>query len=207
AMMVVNTDILARSLLLMAMFNSFLFLGSRFGDVTVAANAVLMQFLHITAYAMDGFAFAAEALVARAFGRGDVVRVRRSAALTSVWGLVICLAMGLGFAALGPWIITVMAKDLAVQALAKEYLIWMVLAPPLGCAAWMLDGVFIGATRGRDMRNMMALSFVIYWAAAAVLVPSLGNHGLWAALLVSFVARGVTLGARYPALERAVVRP
>ncbi|MGB1033885.1 MAG: MATE family efflux transporter [Primorskyibacter sp.] len=207
AMMVVNTDILVRSLLLMAMFNSFLFLGSRFGDVTVAANAVLMQFLHITAYAMDGFAFAAEALVARAFGRGDVVRVRRSAMLTSVWGLVICLAMGLGFAALGPWIITVMAKDLAVQALAKEYLIWMVLAPPLGCAAWMLDGVFIGATRGRDMRNMMALSFVIYWAAAAVLVPSLGNHGLWAALLVSFVARGVTLGARYPALERAVVRP
>ena len=74
--------------------------------------------------------------------------------------------------------------------------------PLVGCAAWMLDGIFIGATRSRDMRNMMALSFVIYWVAVFVLLPWLGNHGLWMALLISFIARGVTLGLRYPALER-----
>ncbi|MGR3605259.1 MAG: MATE family efflux transporter, partial [Sulfitobacter sp.] len=74
----------------------------------------------------------------------------------------------------------------------------------LGCASWMLDGVFIGATRSRDMRNMMAVSFAIYAASVIILLPWLGNHGLWISLLISFVARGVSLGLRYPALERSV---
>jgi MATE family multidrug resistance protein len=79
----------------------------------------------------------------------------------------------------------------------------MVAAPLVGCASWRRDGIFIGATRTRDMRNMMAISFAIYVGLCVVLVPLFGNHGLWAALLGFFVARGVTLGARYPALERA----
>ena len=83
----------------------------------------------------------------------------------------------------------------------------MVAAPILGLASWMLDGIFIGATRSADMRNMMALSFAVYVLSVTALMPIFGNHGLWAALLVSFVARGVTLGARYPALERDTVLP
>jgi MATE family multidrug resistance protein len=79
----------------------------------------------------------------------------------------------------------------------------MVAAPVVGLAPWMLDGIFIGATRARDMRNMMVLSAAIYALAVALLVPVFEVHGLWAALIVSFVARGATLGARYPALERA----
>ena len=73
----------------------------------------------------------------------------------------------------------------------------------LSASAFTLDGVFIGATRTRDMRNMMLVSALVYAVSVAVLVPLMGNHGLWAALLVSFVARGVTLGLKYPALERA----
>jgi MATE family multidrug resistance protein len=88
-----------------------------------------------------------------------------------------------------------------VRAEARIYLIYMVFAPLVGCAAWMLDGIFIGATRTRDMRNMMALSFVVYCLAVAVLVPAFGNHGLWMAFLISFVARGVTLALKYPSLE------
>lgn len=201
-MALLNTDILLRSAMLMIMFYSFVMLGSRFGDETLAANEVLMQFMYITAYAMDGFAFAAETLIARAYGRGAPGRVRRSALLTGMWGLVVCVAMAVGFALAGPWLIDLMAKDAGVQAEARLYLWWMVAAPLVGCAAWMLDGIFIGAARGRDMRNMMALSFVVYWVAVFVLIPLMGNHGLWAALLISFAARGVTLGARYPALER-----
>jgi MATE family multidrug resistance protein len=79
----------------------------------------------------------------------------------------------------------------------------MIAAPLMGCAAWMLDGIFIGATQTRDMRNMMIVSIMIYVIAAFALIPPFGNHGLWAALLISFIARGVTLGLRYPALERA----
>lgn len=203
-MALLNVDILIRSALLVAMFTSFTFLGAQFGDVTLAANEVLIQFLYLTAYAMDGFAFAAETLIARAYGRKDRARVRRSAALTSFWGLAICVGMGVVFWFGGPWLIDLLAKDAEVQAVARQYLPWMVIAPLVGCAAWMLDGIFIGAARGRDMRNMMILSAVVYVVAAAVLIPALGNHGVWAALLISFAARGVTLGARYPALERAV---
>ena len=203
-MAMVNTDILLRSLMLQIIFISFLFLGADFGDVTLAANQVLLQFLNITAHALDGFAFAAEALVGQAYGARALALLRRGALMTSFWGLVVCIALAVGFATFGGAIIDLMAKVPEVQAEARSYLGYMVAAPILGLAAYMLDGVLIGATRSRDMRNMMALSLVVYVAAAAALVPSLGNHGLWLALLVSFIARGVTLGLRYPALERAV---
>ena len=79
----------------------------------------------------------------------------------------------------------------------------MVVAPLIGCVAWMMDGIFIGATQSRDMRNMMIVSFIVYWLAVWLFLPLWGNHGLWAALLVSFLARGITLSLRYPALEAA----
>jgi len=199
----VNGDILIRSLLLQGIFVSFLFLASDFGDVRLAATQVLMQFLQITAYALDGFAFAAEALVARAFGAGRIDRLRRAAALTSGWGMGAALALALAFALAGGAIIDLMTTAEEVRAAARTYLPWMVAAPLVGLAPWMLDGIFIGATRARDMRNMMVLSAAIYAAAVAVLVPAFEAHGLWAALILSFVVRGVTLAARYPALERA----
>ncbi|MGR3273417.1 MATE family efflux transporter [Thalassococcus profundi] len=199
----VNSDILIRSLLLQAIFMSFLFLAADFGDVVLAANQVLLQFLQITAYALDGFAFAAEAMVGQAMGARAVQTLRRSAILTSVWGLLSCAVMSLAFWVAGPALIDLMADVPPVQAAARDYLPWMIAAPLVGLAAWMLDGVFIGATRTADMRNMMVVSALVYVAAVLVLVPWIGNHGLWAALLISFVARGVTLALRYPALERA----
>ena len=197
----VNSDILIRSLLLEAMFVSFLFQGAGIGTAELAANQILLQFLNITAYALDGFAFAAEAMGARA--RTDL---RRSAILTSLWGASAALGLSLAFLTLGPWIIDVMTTAEEVRAGAREYLGWMVLAPLVGIAPWMLDGIFIGATRTRDMRNMMALSALVYFTTMPFLSMAYGNHGLWIALLVSFVARGVTLGLRYPALERAAAR-
>lgn len=204
-MAVVNSDILIRSLLLQAVFVSFLLFGGRFGDTTLAANQVLLQFVYVTGYALDGFAFAAEAMVGRAFGAGAVARVRRAAVLSSFWGLVLVALLALAFLTLGPAIIDTMARDAGVRAMAREFLPWMVLAPLTGVASWMLDGIFIGATRSADMRNMMAISAACYFAAVIVLLPVLGNHGLWLALHVSFVARGLTLMLRYPALERAAL--
>ena len=202
-MAVVNSDILIRSMLLQAIFVSFLLLGGRFGDVTLAANQVLMQFLHITGYAMDGFAFAAEALVGQAYGARAVAGIRRSAVLTSLWGGIISLGFALAFWLLGPWIIDTMAKSPEVQAAARLYLPWMVAAPPMILGLVMFDGIFIGATRSADMRNMMLVAAVIYGLAVWALIGPLENHGLWLALHISFLARGVTLGLRYPALERA----
>jgi MATE family multidrug resistance protein len=200
----VNGDILLRSLMLQAIFVSFLFLGAGFGDVTLAANQVLLQFLNITAYALDGFAFAAEAIVGQAYGARALAILRRGALLSSFWGFVICLGIAAGFALFGGAIIDLMTTAPEVREQARRFLPYSVAAPLLGLAPFMLDGIFIGATRSRDMRNMMALSLAAYVAAVAAMVPVLGNHGLWLALLVSFVARGITLGLRYPALERGM---
>ena len=203
----VNTDILIRSVLLQAIFVSFTLWGAGFGDVEGAANQILLQFLFVTAYALDGFAFAAEALVGQAMGSRRPRVLRRAALLSSFWGGLICCGLSVVFLLFGPWAITVLAKSTEVQQAAQGYLIWMVIAPPLGVAAWMLDGIFIGATRSRDMRNMMAISAVIYFAATYPLTAAFDNHGLWMALLLSFVVRGISLGSRYPALERAAAMP
>lgn len=202
-MTLVNVDILIRSALLQVAFVSFLFLGSDLGDVEVAANQVLLQFIYITSYAMDGFAFAAEALVGQAMGEKARARLHKSAKMTGLWAFGTCLFLAVAFHFGGPSLIALMAKDAQVQAAGNSYLIYMVWAPILGCAAWMLDGIFIGATRTKDMRNMMLISFIIYVTLVVVLPPILGNHGLWISLILFFVVRGITLGLRYPALLRA----
>ncbi|MEM9499560.1 MAG: MATE family efflux transporter [Pseudomonadota bacterium] len=203
-MMSVNRDILLRSLMLEAIFVSFLFTGGRFGDATLAANQVLLQFLHVTAHALDGFAFAAEALVGQAVGRRNRAQLRRSALLSSLWGLIVVFLLSLSFLLFGGALIDLMAKAPDVQHAARSYLGYIVLLPVFSIAAYMLDGIFIGAARAADMRNMMAISLGIYVLAALALVPGFGNHGLWLALLISFVARAVTLGLRYPSLEASV---
>jgi len=121
--------------------------------------------------------------------------------LTSLWGLGTCAVLALIFAVFGPALIDLMAKDADVQAAGRVFLPYMIAAPLVGVASWMLDGIFIGATRTADMRNMMVLSTLIYFASVLPLMALFGNHGLWLGLLISFAARGVTLGWRYPALE------
>ena len=200
----VNSDILIRSVLLEIGFVSFLFLGSSFDDATLAANQVLVQFLNITAYAMDGFAFAAEALVGQALGAKNRALFRRSAVMTSQWGVGLVVVMAIAFYVFGNTIINVMTTAEDVRVVSYDYLPWMVLAPLVGAAAWMLDGIFIGATRTADMRNMMFISFCIYLIALAFLLPKYDNHGLWASLIIFSIARGVTLGYKYPKLEASV---
>ena len=202
-MATVNGDILARSVLLQASLTTFLFIGAGLGDVTLAANQVLVQFFGVTAYALDGFAFAAEALVGNAVGRRLRSEVRRAAILSSQWGLGFAALLSLGFFAVGPFAIDVMASSPEVRAAAREYLPWMVAAPLFGVGAFMLDGIFIGATRTREMRNAMILATAIYALALALLVPAFGNHGLWASMIVLYIARTATL-ARHYAVIRAI---
>lgn len=200
-MAAVNGDIMVRSVLLQISFTSFLFLGADFGDVTLAANQVLLQFLEIIAYALDGFAFAAEALVGQALGAQLIGNLRRAAILTSKWGLLCVVALALFFWGFGGTLIDLMTTSSEVRAEARLYLPWIVAAPVIGIAAWMLDGIFIGATRTKDMRITALHSTLIYAVALLVLVPLFENHGLWAALMVLNAARGITLWLRYPSIE------
>ncbi len=203
-MMQVNRDIMIRSVLLTGSFTTFLFVGSDLGDVNLAANQVLLQFLEITAFALDGFAFSAEALVGSAVGAKDRYQVRRASVMATQWGVGGAFVLGAAFFLAGPALIDVMSTSPDVRVAAREYLVWAALAPVIGVASWMFDGIYIGATWTRAMRQAMIQSVAIYVVALFVLVPLLGNHGLWAALMVLNIARGVTLGWRYPRLEAQI---
>ncbi len=203
-MLGVNADIMIRSVLLLAIFVAFTMWSGGLGDVALAANQILLQFLQFTAYALDGFAFAAEALVGRAVGARALPAFRRAVWLSGLWGIVVCGALSGLFWIFGPGIVAILAEAAPVRAEAAIYLPWMVAAPLIGCAAWMLDGIFIGATRTRDMRDMMVVSAAFYFAVTPILMGWLGNHGLWLGILLSFVMRALTLGWKYPALERSV---
>lgn len=203
-MFVVNRDILLRNLILTLSFTAFLFLSAGLGDVTLAANQVLMQFFSLTAFALDGFAFAAETLVGQSVGACARAELRRATWLASLWGLIGAAVLSLSFALLGPWMIDLMATAPEVRAEARLYLIWLIAAPLLSTTSFMLDGVFFGATWTRDMLLAVFHSMLIYAACLTLLLPSFGNHGLWAALMVLSMARAITLLLRYKRLERTV---
>ncbi|TVR43315.1 MAG: MATE family efflux transporter, partial [Rhodobacteraceae bacterium] len=205
-MWVVNSDIMLRTIALQAAMTGFLFVSSGFGDVTLAANQILWQFMLLTAYALDGFAFAAEALVGKAVGAKSVTLMRRAGLRASGWALGLSVVMALGFLALGPLVIDLMATDVAVRAAARDYLPFVVVLTVLGVACYMLDGIFIGATGTREMRNTVILSVAIYFAVIWALVPVYGNVALWSAFALLNVLRGVFLWRLYPRLEARVAR-
>ena len=199
----VNTDIMIRTLCALAAFVFFMAQGARAGDVTLAANAVLNSITMVAIYLLDGFAFAAESLVGRSIGARTQSRFREAVLVSTVWagGTGVLLTLGIWFT--GPLIVEFMTTSADVRSAAREYLIWAALMPIVGVWCFQLDGIFIGATRTADMRNMMILSVLIFFAVWSVLQPLYGNHGLWASMLVFNVVRALTLLARFPALERA----
>ena len=202
-MLSVNGDIFIRSAFLMASFVWLTMQGAAQGDVVLAANGVLLHFLYLAAYALDGFAFASEALVGESKGAGDRRRFRQAAVLSSIWAVASAVVFALAFWMFGAWFIGLLTSVAEVRETAVAYLGWAVLSPLVAVASYQLDGIFVGATRTADMRNMMVLSFACYIAAWWAFQPW-GNHGLWAAFTLFSVMRGVTLGLRYPALERSI---
>lgn len=199
----VNVDIMIRTLALLGAFAWFTAQGARQGDVILAANAVLLHFISLAAFFLDGLAFAAEALVGRAIGAAHRAGLVAAARMTTSWAVGTAVVMAAALAACGPSIIDLLTVDEAARTAAREYMPWAVAAPLLGVWAFQLDGIFIGATRTADMRNAMLASFAIFIAAWWALTPY-GNHGLWAAFYVHYAARIGTLAYYYPRLVRSV---
>ncbi len=200
----VNRDIMIRSAALIVAFAWFMVQGARQGEGILAANAVLMQFITVTAFFLDGLAFAAEALVGRAVGAADAKGLTTAARMTTAWAVCVALVMSLGFALAGPATIDLLTVDDTVRAFARTYLPWAALGPIVSVWAFQLDGIFIGATRTAEMRNAMIASLAIFVAGWWLLRP-FGNHGLWASLYVHYAARAATLLCFYPRLKRSAL--
>ena len=201
-LLAVNRDILLRSLCLEAAFLTFTALSSREGELILAANAVLLNFLTFAAFGLDGFAHAAEAMVGRHAGAGVRAGVRAATAANLALALVLALILALAFALGGRPAIALMTGLAPVRATALTYLPYLIALPPVAVFAFLFDGVFIGATRTAEMRNGMALALIVFLLAAWSLPPWLGNHGLWLAMLLLMAARGLWLGLLYWRLER-----
>lgn len=191
-----NRDILLRSLLLQICFASLTMTGARLGGDIVAVNALLMMFLSFTSYALDGFAYAVEAVSGEAYG------ARQSGRLPEVWHAscrqagIVAVAFSLIYALAGPYIVNMLTSLPSLRQLADHYLIWQVILPIAGVGCYLLDGLFVGATRGKEMRNSMAVAAVGFGLTLCT-VPWLGNHGVWLALCVFMLLRGITLWRRW----------
>jgi len=200
-MLSVNRDILIRTASLIVAFLFFTSQGARAGDMTLAANAVLNNFLLISAFFLDGLANAAEQLCGRAYGARNKDAFAGAVKLVVMWGFGLALAVAACFLLLGPALIDIMTASAEVRRIARDYLPFVIFAPMLGVFAFAYDGVYIGATWARDMRNLMVLALLIFLGAWFAL-RSFGNAGLWAAFLVHYAARGGLEALRYPALLR-----
>ncbi|MEH2494792.1 MATE family multidrug resistance protein [Bradyrhizobium sp. AZCC 1678] len=200
-MLSVNRDILIRTASLIVAFLFFTSQGARAGDMTLAANAVLNNFLLISAFFLDGLANAAEQLCGRAYGARDKNAFAGAVKLVVIWGFGFALAVAGTFLLFGPALIDIMTASVDVRRIARDYLPFVIFAPLLGVFAFAYDGVYIGATWARDMRNLMVLALLIFLGAWFAL-RSFGNAGLWAAFLVHYAARGGLEALRYPALLR-----
>jgi MATE family multidrug resistance protein len=201
-MFAVNRDIMIRTASLIAVFLFFTAQGARAGDVTLAANAVLNNFLLASAFFLDGLANAAQQLCGRAYGARDRIAFSSAVRLVILWGAGFALAVAVVFALFGVGLIDAMTASADVRQQARDYLGFAVLAPLLGVFAFAYDGIYIGATWAREMRNLMLLS-LLFFVAAWLALRSLGNAGLWGALLVHYAARGGLQALRYPAMLRA----
>jgi len=191
-LLALNRDIMLRSLLLQLCFGAMTVLGARLGPEIVAVNAVLMTLLTFTAYALDGFAYAVEAHSGQAYGArqaGKLQEVWRAACRQS--GLV-ALVFALIYALFGGHIVALLTSLPELRELARHYIFWQVVLPVVGVWCYLLDGMFIGATRGAEMRNSMAVAAAGF-GLTLLTVPYLGNQGLWLALAVFLALRGLSL--------------
>jgi MATE family multidrug resistance protein len=201
-MLAVNRDIMIRTAALIAAFVFFTARGARAGDVTLAANAVLHNFTLVGAFFLDGIATAAEQICGQAYGARDRKAFGQAVRLIVIWGFAFGLAATALFAAIGDHMIDIMTASPEVREAARRFMWFAALAPVCGVMAFCFDGIYIGATWARDMRNLMLVSLATYLIAWWLLQP-LGNAGLWIAILIFFIARGAFQAARYPALARA----
>ena len=195
---VANGNIFIRTMSLTLGFNFFGNAAASEGETFLAGYHLLMQMVTMAALVLDGFAHTAEAVTGAAYGAKDKRRFDRAVRLTSEFSICFALICGALIYLGGPFLITVLTKDPAVQQSALTYLPFCALAPILGFAAYQMDGIFIGTTRTVAMRNAGIAAVIIYIGVHYLITPHLGPAGIWMAFLIYYLARAVTLGIAYP---------
>ena len=191
----VNKDIFIRTLCLIFTLSFFTTQSANTSDTILAVNTLLFQFFYFFSYFVDGFAYAAEALTGRYIGSGDRLMLHKVIRRLFLWGGAIALAFTLIFLIGGGFILGLLTNDPVTISAAQPYMFWVVLVPVIAFAAFIWDGIYVGATASKAMRNsMLVITTFIFLPAYYLLEPFLGNNGLWLAMMLFMGARGLFLG-------------
>ncbi len=188
--LLINRDIFIRTVCLTLAFGLFYNQSSDGGDLILAVNVILLQFVNWMSYGVDGFAYAAESLVGKYHGAKEVSQTRKAIRLSFVWGMVLAALFSLAYGLFGLQILHVFTNQENIIAAALPFLFWMAVFPLLSTPCYLWDGIFIGLTASKAMRDSMLLAFGVFLLALFTLQVPYQNHGLWAALLLFMVARG-----------------
>lgn len=202
-----NRDILLRTVSLVAAYAWFTRAGARAGDATLAANAVLLNLHSLASYGLDGFANATEALVGEAVGARRLRDYRAIVRASTVLAFAVAALISLLYIVFGAQLVALFTNQEPVRLLAIRFLPWAIALPVISVWGFQLDGIFIGATRARELRDSMVISLAGYLALAIALERLMGNHGLWLAFCCFMVLRGLTLGLRLHHIEEAFPTP
>jgi MATE family multidrug resistance protein len=186
----VNGDIFLRTLCLVAVFTFIPAVSASMGDKILAANTLLMQLFTLFSYIMDGFAYAGEALVGRYIGAKDEEMLRKSVQYLLRWGMIITLLFTVLYYFWGENLLGILTNDQSVISTSMEYMVWTLLVPITGFSAFLFDGIYIGATASKAMRNIMFVATAAFFLAYYLLEPKLYNNGLWIAFLIFLTLRG-----------------
>ena len=204
-LLLINRDILIRTAALIVAWGFFTAQSARSGDVVLAANSTLNNLVLVGAFFVEGFASAAQQLCGRMVGARDGAGFSHAVRLSIAWGFGFGLAATLVLFAFGPALIDLMTASADVRIAAREYLLYAALAAVIGAFAFAYDGIYIGATWTREIRNLMLAALALYLATWWLTLP-IGNTGLWIAILVFFGARGALQAAWYPKLVRSTFK-
>jgi MATE family multidrug resistance protein len=203
-MLSINTDILLRTLCVVSVLGFFMAKSAELGDLTLAANQVLHNFLLFTSFGLDGVAHAAEAILGEAVGRRDRKAFHSSTRVVFLWAGIVGSLNLLIYAVTGHGIIMLLTSIAEVRAAAGQYLVWPVLMPLMSVWAYTYDGVYLAATRTAIMRNTMIMSFLIFLVMLYTLMPAYGNTGLWIAVTAFLGCRGLLLHLFFPRVLRSI---
>ncbi|ADC51552.1 DNA-damage-inducible MATE, Na+/Multidrug efflux [Alkalihalophilus pseudofirmus OF4] len=198
----VNRDLFLRTICLLIMTGIFTAMGASMGEVTLAANAILLQIHYLMAYLFGGFANASSILVGRAIGENNKEVYKRAYKLSAQWGISSAVIMALVMWLLGPEILSLFTTIPEVRATAHTFLIWMVLFPIVGFWGLQLEGIFSGATEAKSIRNSIFYALIVFLLVIWLLVPVFLNHGIWFAFIIFSLSRSIFLSLFIPKLNR-----
>jgi MATE family multidrug resistance protein len=195
AFLSINGHLLVRTMALMFTFAFVTAQGARMGGMVLAANAILMNLQNLLSFALDGFAHAAEALVGKAVGARSKAALQKSVSIALRWSVYVAGGFCILFLLGGPLLVSLLTDLPQVRETTMRYLPWMILSPLVSVWSFLYDGVFVGATRAREMRDIMLVSTFLIFVPAWDLLQFLGNDGLWLAFMLFMASRG--LGMHY----------